>query len=265
MWLCRPFLPWVLALGACLSACDERSTADPPTLSGICPSCEPSAGGETGDFGGTPSPCEYLNHERSISLSEAAALGFGVAELERRLAQGSEAPLTWIERGWSPPEVSGYGSKVAISVRVHVLRDDAVLRSIDRDICDGGRCRLGPVEIPEQGCPGRLRIPIELEIETTDRALGTRAHGDIYLVQYELHPGPILAFARIDLQEVNGALRLVPSSSRGAHRGTLVVELELASRIMKGRLWPSMYFDEMPKIEQVPIEGAWSLTYESDE
>jgi hypothetical protein len=137
------------------------------------PDVEPAVGGESSDFGGTPSPCVQFEQLTLTDEDGAAALGFDVRALVSRVERDFDEPLRWMPGGAtyaalsvpSPPP-----TRVQGRTRIRSL----FYARLDPESCDGTSCRFGPVSLE---CPDRLDLRLEVELRTLDGIIDATAIG----------------------------------------------------------------------------------------
>ncbi len=265
----------LLALGvSALAACAAKEGAPPDIETGLCPSCEPSAGGETGDFSGTQSVCTLLLAPAPIEEAEARALGYDPAELRRRLTQALDLPLMWRVPGsqLDPPRVidesrfemrppTGFSQEeTRISLSVHAT--DALIHvRPDPDYCDGSTCRRAlengtMIDVPQTSCEASLNLDVTIDVETADGAVRGTLKGRAEKVSSR----DLTVLATADLTQLAGKLRLWPKTGFGKLTGTLWLTLELEDAATHGDLSPTVFFwDDREEEAQVysPISAAF--------
>jgi len=160
-----------LVLGAALGACQSQ---DESRIGPICPTCGPSSGGETGDFGGETIVCHALV---SAEREQVEADGLDVSEFERRLARPIDVPLHWwhVDRYKPPAErrdvpTSGY----EVDTRLHAtisLTGPFRFQRVDDALC---------VETPCDGnrvCVSQAEVDVRVELRSEDGAVQATAEG----------------------------------------------------------------------------------------
>lgn len=234
---------FVCAAGLWVGCTDHEQREERQSL---CPSC--LAGGETGDFGGTPHPCSVVSSTVAIEHAGAQALGFDVGEIERRLAQPIDAPLRWtsqpLETGSAP---SGYAPETRISATIELSSSWQHWRP-DPAYCDGSICRRAEfdLELEQAGCPQTLGARVLVRIATADGALVAFAPGSVLVrKRASVDPAPdepVYVDAAIDLREVSGSLLLAPDTTLGPHVGVLRISVRRTAEELEGDLTPSIVF-----------------------
>jgi hypothetical protein len=134
---------------------------------------DPALGGESSDFGGTPSPCVMFERMALIDPDAATALEFDVPTLVSRVERDFDEPLRWMPGG---PTYSALSAPIPPPTRVQgrarILSYFHV--SLDPESCDGTSCSFGgePLE-----CSDRLELRIEVELRTLDGIVDATALG----------------------------------------------------------------------------------------
>lgn len=217
----------------------------------VCPSCEPSTGGDSGDFPGEVTGCEALSSPVVIDAAQAAELGFDMAAIRGYLAP-VDATIHWIQlqtEGGGP--ASGFSEPAQLQVKFMPTTYTFVRPS--PDYCDGTTCRRQvdgdsePLVISEASCSKRLEIALEAEIDTSDGAVHAQAKGTV--IQWKVglggegtEPGTLLiGQVTADLRDVSGRLRLTPDAGGEHYQGRLALDL----RITEGT---GRSFDLRPRI-----------------
>jgi hypothetical protein len=201
--------------------------------SGLCPTCPPLTGGESHDFGGTPSACALVEETSLIDAARASELGFDVPLVTERVQREVDAPLYWTT-GSGALRASGFDRQTRVQATVTVTSYSYV--AIDPEACDGFDCpviRVGNEVVAEDlVCPDRLRLGIEVALRTLDGAIETTAVG------YALWSRPGFSFGQdgealagsppagsafASPRDVRGSFRVSPESS--LHDAVLITSL----------------------------------------
>jgi len=237
----------LVALGALAAACrgDDASSGG-----SVCPTCDPEVGGETGDFGGTPTVCEGLSNAVLVERADAIALGFDVEELERRVARPIDMPMRWTtsETAGGGP-ATGFATDTRISAK---LSSTGVFHHVrvDPALCDGTTCRRDEHEVPQGSCDDRLELGVRAELRTLDGALQAATEG----VAVRSREGSASAqqassrepyfTTRAALSEVTGTLRLAPRPGAFRYRTLLIFYAYLLPGGCKGELSPTIMVED---------------------
>lgn len=249
----RLIITWICAL--LTMACGEPTDAGDPRGS-VCPDCPAVAGGESSDFGGTPSSCSLFESRVPIDAAQAQALGFDVAELERLVQREVDAPFRWRtdpsgNGGEKPPQ--GYDPDTRIQLRATVVSYTHI--ELDPSSCTGTVCRDATSGV-ERPCPDRLELAVTAELRTMDGAINASLTG------YVLQGRPGVAFAEpggsllANLRDVTGTLRLFPDKDFGIRSGWLNVDVYPRADHTQGDLRTSIYLRSSPGA-YMPLSGSW--------
>jgi hypothetical protein len=133
----------------------------------------PVLGGESSDFGGSPSPCLMFERMTLIDADAATALGFDVPTLVSRVERDFDEPLRWMPGGATYSALSAPSPlPTRIQGRARILSYFHV--NLDPESCDGTSCSFGgePLE-----CSDRLELRIEVELRTLDGIVDATAVG----------------------------------------------------------------------------------------
>jgi hypothetical protein len=223
-----------LALGAALAACqgpsDEREIIE---VGPVCPTCGPSTGGETGDFGPGLFDCDpYL---MPAEIEQAEADGLDVTELERRLAQAIDLPMRWTpvdeSFGREPRHklpTRGYDEYTRIEAALSVTSPLRYQR-LDQARCVKDSCP----------CSHLVTADIRVDLRTLDGAVQATTHGTAiqWLAPKNVFPpDPYFIYlnTRTDLRDVSGTLRFAPPAS--AFHGSLMLSAQLGMDNVRGTL-----------------------------
>ena len=262
-FLAGPALAMSLWLtGGCTS--DPASQGD-----GLCPSCAPYSGGETGDFGGArdETTCNLVTRRQDVAPDQLEALGFDETEIRRRLAREIDEPLVWTERD---SEKGGPASGFEPHTRVHARLAASSFAHMRPDpaFCDGVICRYAGEEVEQNSCPHWLEMELSVELETLDGAVRVRATGEA--VQWaegfddligEDTADEVVCHAYTDLREVTGSLKLAPSFDNQPYFGVLSLAIGLSATSSNGWIQPALWSrplgldDWTPRY--APLEGSW--------
>ncbi len=245
---------WVCALA--YAGCTTKETEQEQSSESICPSCKATAGGESGDFSGTPSVCPLLLADAPVGEAEAIALGYEPSELRRLLGRAIELPLAWREPGvFAEPPVrfdlsrfeleppSGYAlEETRISLHIHIA-DTLIHVRPDPGLCDGVTCTVEVepgrvVEVPKTGCDSRLALDLTVDIETADGAV----RGTVTGRAEKVGSRELVVRASADLASVPGKLRLSPKTEFGQPTGVFWLVLDIADGAIDGVLSPEIFF-----------------------
>jgi hypothetical protein len=252
----RPIEVFTLLAGLVLLACQ----GDPAASSSVCPGCEPVAGGETGDFGGSLTPCEYMSSRLAVSAEQASALGFDVNELQRRLAPPLDGPFYW-QPNATEPEVggpaSGYDAQTRLEASISTdTSPDALLHvRPDPQYCDGTTCTRDGISVAQATCSHRLHQGLTVRFRTLDGALEGTSRGEAVLwirgsEGEGADPAIVYGHTDLDLREATGSLVLTPNVQGRPHVGTLALSFQLGADTSEVSLMPSVWFD-------LPNRRAW--------
>lgn len=236
--------PCIVALLGLLGGCETQSEQ---ASDEVCARCEPSSGGETGDFGTELHACEAVMADEEVDRAEAEALGFDVTELERRVARPVDLPMRWVPAkpewiGHAGGPATGYEPETRIRATFSSQRTLHYVHP-DPEVCDGAICQLPGGGTEEQvNCTTRIELDIEVQLQTQDRAIKATLEGRAVWIDPE-HRGlasdsllePYFN-AHTDLAEVTGTLRLDPKPGAEHYVGGL---------FFSGRLWPDGFFGEL--------------------
>lgn len=235
----------------------------------VCPTCEPQVGGETGDFGGSLTFCGGVSRRAAIDRATAQALGFDIAEIERRIARPIDASLLWVasadEGGGAP---SGFERDTR--VRAEILITGYGFHRPDPEFCDGNVCSMNGGSVPQAMCEGDrfLDLAVSVNFETADGAVRGTAVGQA--VQWVPDPRgardpslPVVVNTFADLHDVTGRLHLDPARGHARYRGHLSFSAELSAAGLTGTLLPSVLYDtpdrtvwHTPLVGDFPASGA---------
>jgi hypothetical protein len=215
----------------------------------VCPACEVSVGGETGDFPGSPAPCPSILAATAIDEAEAVRLGYDVAEMRRRLARPLDLPLSWSRQTFAaflayeeqPP--TGFANETRLSASV-VAREGYKYIRPDPAYCDGTNCRRvletgQVVEVEQLSCSADLAIEVVVELETADGALRAEISGNA-VRSNDSRDWQVIIHAAAQLEAVVGSLRLSPKSDMGDPVGELWLALRLTETDAYGSLTPEI-------------------------
>jgi hypothetical protein len=209
-----------LLLGVLLSACGEG------TLLPLCPTCRPSVGGQTGDFGGTSAttvmPCPYLERELTPELRQM----FGLAELTATLAQFTNQ-LEWYKE-W-----------------VQGVPVPAGKTTIDVSVTLGGFTYR---ETQSGGCHNAVLAPVTATWATRDGTLAAETRGQLVLDTSDLS---WKIDAKSSLSEAKGTLK-IPIDTKRIVVGTLLSTIyPLPTGGLGGSVEVSLlYFDDQASFEK---------------
>jgi hypothetical protein len=166
------------ALGtvACGESGAENGPGAAPNESGAAPNesdVEPAVGGESSDFGGTPSPCVQFEQLTLTDADGAAALGFDVRALVSRVERDFDEPLRWM------PSSTTYSALSAPSPLPTRVQGRATILSyfyvsLDPESCEGTSCQF---ESGSLECSDRLELRIEAQLRTLDGIVDATALG----------------------------------------------------------------------------------------
>jgi len=266
-------------------ACQEQGTPSDPPESSVCPACEPSAGGETSDFGGgTPTACGFVSKRAPIDAADAEALGYDLARVHELIGREIDAALSWTAR---PTEVGepAQGYEARTRVRGRATAGAYEHWRPDPEFCDGTTCTREDTSVEQATCPDFLWMELEVELETEDGAISVVASGEV--VQWNDDPrfepmigGDAGAYpighAYANLLDVDGMLRLFPppeafegdpgpSATQAGHpfAGTLTIGLEFKDDATHGLVSPSIRWEVVDEhggneVEDYePLVGTW--------
>lgn len=232
-----------LLLTSLVIACTEsaQGVAGP-----VCPGCNPEVGGETGDLGGEVEACWGYVVRDPVDAAEATALGFDVAELERRVARSIDMPL-----GWAVPETrgggaaTGYDSITRVTARFSSRRSYRHVRS-DPQYCDGTTCNFAGIVVAQDTCPRRLEAALEVQLTTADGAVEASMAGTAWSV-IPGSDGLAASFSHLmfvsadtQLSAVHGKLRLDPAPGALGYRTSLSMGASLDVDAVEGAITPSV-------------------------
>jgi hypothetical protein len=74
------------------SAGADEADSSRLAIGSLCPSCQPSAGGESSDFEGDADVCSAFARRRSVSFDEARAAGFDMPRIVRVGSESMSSP-----------------------------------------------------------------------------------------------------------------------------------------------------------------------------
>lgn len=225
-------------------ACSAPEDSGASNAEGICGTC--SAGGQTTDFGGglraQPTPCEESEQATPISEQEARAAGFGSAIA--LLARSFTSSFVWTAREAETGEpATGYQPNTDASAETRLAAFE----------------RLTPSLV---GCEERLRVTLELELQTHDGALAIAGSLRSTVTAGEAEPW---AFGRLDLTTGEGSLRVHPSTLEPPLLGNFNALLYFSPSEVRGDVWIEIVelhgYDPSSDViawrSYRPIDGSW--------
>jgi hypothetical protein len=250
------------ALLFCLFACSDGVPAD-PVPGPVCAGCQPEVGGDTGDLGGDPTPCWGLVIREPVDVAQATALGFDVAELERRIAQPIDMPLAWEAsetRGGRP--ATGYSVMTRVAATVSSRRSYQHVRP-DPQYCDGTTCRFTGGSLPQATCPRRLETDVDVQLRTADGAIDVALTGTAWRAiagsegeGASFEPLVVLT-ARAKLSDIHGALRVYPDPGAKSYLPWFSLNVLLGPNSLYGELSPNvlLHHDDYTATHYHPLYG----------
>jgi hypothetical protein len=226
----------IVALGAALSTgCNagDATTGGPEDEMGpICASC--TAGGQTTDFG-TVDPCSNNAEGEAIDLATAGELGFtNLDQFEREF----EASFRWI-----PQETTNGGPATGYDPSTRV-RGRTTLESIKH------------VPAASDVCDDTLRVTLELEFATEDRALEIAGPVHAWVRRGE----SLAAEGTLDLAHASGTLHLAPSDWSWVARGAVPIFLAYWPDRVRGSLALALAAEREPGDFPPPPHSYFPLT-----
>jgi hypothetical protein len=235
----------------------------------VCPACEPQVGGETGDFGGsTVGVCGGVARRVVIDAAQASALGFDIAEIERRLAQPIDASLQWVvqdDDGGDAP--TGFARETRVHANIAITGYGH--NRPDPEFCDGTVCTLDGATELQATCAKEqfLDLALRVNFRTDDGAVRGTAMG--HAVQWgpdsrsaQGNPAlPVQVVASVNLLDVTGSLRLYPTLGRDHYHGQLEFSAELLAESYQGAVFPSVFYDAPQRmVWYAPLVGHFPAT-----
>jgi hypothetical protein len=253
-----------LALLSCLFACSDGIPAD-PVPGPVCAGCQPEVGGETGDLGGEFTPCWGLVVREPVDAAQATALGFDVAELERRIAQPIDTALAWEAsetRGGKP--ATGFDTMTRVTATVSSRRSYQHVRP-DPQYCDGTTCRFPGMSVPEATCPRRLETDVDVHLETADGAIDVTLTGSAWRAiagsegEGAFFEPLVLLTTRAKLSDIHGTLRVHPDPGAKAYLPWLQLDVWLGPSSLYGEISPNVLLkhDDYTATQYHPLLGTF--------
>lgn len=255
-----------VALVCAVAACGSDAVVDGSTsLPAVCPTC-PQTGGESTDFGGTPTLCGGLKTKVDISEQEARALDFDIDVLVATVERKLEGTLTW-----DAPEAKAFvelpaGYETTTRILVASTITGYHHARLDPSICRDGVCTRAGASVMESECPDHLELDTQVTLRTEDGAVEATMTG--YVLQ-DRPDGPFerpAGSAWVDLADVRGAMNVVPLPARDAPLRTALLrgDLYFGARTESGeevrgdvRLWFEYSRGDGVSQEVSPLHGAW--------
>jgi hypothetical protein len=177
------------------------------TVDVVCPSCGPSAGGETGDFGADIAACAAAYTKRMIDAEEGDALGFDASDAVRAIETVIDSEMTWavIDSDDGDP-ASGFEPQTRVHLALAV--DALSYQELDVELCTSDDCRI---QAEEGQCEERLIwVSASGQLHTEDGAIAVELASQYVRI---LRPGDddVSVAAQANLRDVTGSLQLAPS------------------------------------------------------
>lgn len=250
---------WIaLLLVGCGSAGSDR----------ICAACEPERIGDTGDLGGSQTPCWYYRAPEPVDAARATELGFDVDALESAIARPIDMAMEWRVSesgaiGGGP--AGGYDPLTHVMVRVQSVRVYRHMRP-DPQYCDGTTCRWpGGAEALQATCARTLETDVEVEVATADGAVRGTLIGTAMQVRAGTDEGAGLAAwdglvtAAAPLSAIEGSLRLDPQRGAQGYRTELRVNLWQSAAEVNGELSPRIFIEtsDATGVDYSPLYGVF--------
>jgi hypothetical protein len=257
---------WLVLLGTTCGACGGASDAPEQTRSvakdtiadSVCPNCPMTTGGESSDFGGTPSACTQFEERAVIERAEAQALGFDVTNLENLVTREIDAPLRWSAATTNTGgPAAGYQAETWIDGNLR-LSGKYEYFALDPQRCEGNTCFAATTS--EVTCSDRLTLGIEGKVRTRDGAVSASVSG--YLLQGragfpfgEIPAGTL----RADLHDVVGTLEVSPPTDMTIVEALFMIDIYLKETQTEGGLRPHLLLSKSSGTgaDYIPLHGEW--------
>ncbi|MFT3927099.1 MAG: hypothetical protein QM778_31425 [Myxococcales bacterium] len=251
-----------------LSACND-SSGDPSTQtmsSSLCPTCAPSAGGETADFPssiGEP-PCHGFELQVPISAEEARSLGVVDPERIERVTKPIDAPFSWTlfePNEYVPHPFTRVLGGFASSTTLHLRTTIVAYRQLSPDPahCTDSNCHDNPGDKfdydfdfdTKRECNG-VALDLQTTVDTDDGAV----HG-VVTSTMSIRPGLASedgVYAEASLQDVTGSLDLA-SSDAPPVRGYLGLRMKVGDNGITGAVGLALVYDVISETVVAPDGG----------
>jgi hypothetical protein len=255
------------------SAGADEADSSRLAIGSLCPSCQPSAGGESSDFEGDADVCSAFARRRSVSFDEARAAGFDMPRIVALVTREFTAPLRWsaaeldgVEPAFAavmPP--SGFGAETSIHGAVSAA-SEMVLAELDPARCDADRVCTSesaePISCAFFLANLRSTLELTLQLDTADASIGSVSlSGRLWLARGDTSPALEAGFGG-DLSLVQGTLR-VGSGLPDPHLGSLSATLGFWPTAVRGVITPVIIPDERRftdgtvEGEDLPLVPSW--------
>jgi hypothetical protein len=261
------------------AAADEAESSQ-LVIGSLCPSCQPSVGGESSDFEGDLPACAGFVRRRLVTEAQAEAEGYEVAGIRARVAREFDAPLRWREEAPRAFELapsaamppSGFTPETSIHGVVSAASEVAIAE-LDSAFCDAaGVCPIGGEEAMR--CADYVAsiaptLELTLTLETADDAIRSATlTSRLGLISGEAQ-GSLVEFDG-DLALAQGTLRIGAGISE-PHWGRLRAMLAFWPTEVRGTLTPELYPGELgkqdsngqveypssPRSRYAPLSASW--------
>jgi hypothetical protein len=277
-WLCRGragllyAFAFVAGAAACRtdSATSTSAAADDDESSrlvsgSLCPSCQPTVGGESSDFEGELPECAAFFRRRAVTDEQAQAAGLDMPKIRALVTREFMAPLRWSE---STPDIeapapspamppSGFSAETSIHGVVSAA-SEIMLGELDPVLCDGASvCRAvggEPLDCTAFIASATSMLELTLELETADAAIESSAlSASLWLTRDDVRDVLSADFVG-DLVSAQGLLRFgdgLPEPRSGVLRALL----GFWPATVRGVLTPVMFSPKPALTDDVDGEG----------